>query len=172
MTTNPTQPRRIQLSRRKGWRMPDGAVSVARPTRWGNPFRLGDKQYGLVRYGPKHLELFGREWDYEGRISGPGTRHDMWFSRDCIVETHVRLATAAEVVELYHLTLTRPTPGMRAAWPSAKGFFLDVTVEDIQAELAGLDLACWCPEGQPCHADVLLALANPEPAELLELEAS
>lgn len=27
--------------------------------------------------------------------------------------------------------------------------------------LAGRDLACWCPLDQPCHADVLLELANP-----------
>jgi hypothetical protein len=27
-------------------------------------------------------------------------------------------------------------------------------------ELAGHDLACWCPLDQPCHADVLLELAN------------
>lgn len=27
-------------------------------------------------------------------------------------------------------------------------------------ELRGKNLACWCPIGQPCHADVLLALAN------------
>lgn len=26
--------------------------------------------------------------------------------------------------------------------------------------LTGHDLACWCPLGQPCHADVLLELAN------------
>lgn len=26
--------------------------------------------------------------------------------------------------------------------------------------LRGLDLACWCPLDQPCHADVLLELAN------------
>ncbi|MGX9346625.1 DUF4326 domain-containing protein [Microbacterium sp. KNMS] len=35
-------------------------------------------------------------------------------------------------------------------------------VEDIQAELAGKNLACWCPLDQPCHADVLLELANPQ----------
>jgi len=29
-------------------------------------------------------------------------------------------------------------------------------------ELAGKDLACWCPLDQPCHADVLLELANEE----------
>lgn len=27
-------------------------------------------------------------------------------------------------------------------------------------DLAGKDLACWCPLDQPCHADVLLDLAN------------
>ncbi len=27
-------------------------------------------------------------------------------------------------------------------------------------ELAGKNLACWCPLDQPCHADVLLKLAN------------
>lgn len=26
--------------------------------------------------------------------------------------------------------------------------------------LRGRDLACWCPIGQPCHADVLLEIAN------------
>lgn len=26
--------------------------------------------------------------------------------------------------------------------------------------LAGRDLVCWCPLDQPCHADVLLELAN------------
>ena len=32
--------------------------------------------------------------------------------------------------------------------------------EQIRSELAGKDLACWCPLDQPCHADVLLELAN------------
>lgn len=27
-------------------------------------------------------------------------------------------------------------------------------------KLRGKDLACWCPLNQPCHADVLLELAN------------
>lgn len=33
--------------------------------------------------------------------------------------------------------------------------------EEIREALAGKDLACWCPLDQPCHADVLLRLANP-----------
>ena len=35
--------KRVQLSRRKGWRMPPATVNVARPTAWGNPFRIGDR---------------------------------------------------------------------------------------------------------------------------------
>ncbi|MBO9555577.1 DUF4326 domain-containing protein [Cellulomonas sp.] len=30
----------------------------------------------------------------------------------------------------------------------------------IREQLAGRDLACWCPLDEPCHADVLLELAN------------
>lgn len=30
----------------------------------------------------------------------------------------------------------------------------------IREELAGKDLVCWCPLDVPCHADVLLAIAN------------
>lgn len=34
-------PRRIQLRRAKGWRLPEGATTVARPSYWGNPNRIG-----------------------------------------------------------------------------------------------------------------------------------
>ncbi len=33
-----TQPVRVQLSRKKGWKMPENTVKVSRPGRWGNPF--------------------------------------------------------------------------------------------------------------------------------------
>lgn len=33
-------------------------------------------------------------------------------------------------------------------------------IEAARRELAGHDLACWCPPDQPCHADVLLAVAR------------
>jgi hypothetical protein len=32
--------------------------------------------------------------------------------------------------------------------------------DEIRAELADHDLACWCPLDQHCHADVLLKIAN------------
>lgn len=39
-----------------------------------------------------------------------------------------------------------------------------ITVEQIRAELKGWNLGCWCALGQPCHANVLLELANGEAA--------
>jgi len=37
---------------------------------------------------------------------------------------------------------------------------LEISVADVQRELRGRDLACYCPLDQQCHADVLLAIAN------------
>ena len=53
--------------------------------------------------------------------------------------------TATEVVDIYREWVAHAAP---------------FTTEDIRAELAGRDLACWCPLTQPCHADVLLEIAN------------
>jgi len=36
------KPKRIQLSRKKGWRMPENTMKVDRSTRWGNPFKVGE----------------------------------------------------------------------------------------------------------------------------------
>jgi hypothetical protein len=41
------------------------------------------------------------------------------------------------------------------AWIEWGGF-----ASQIRADLAGRDLACWCRLDQPCHADVLLEVAN------------
>ncbi|MDE2020240.1 MAG: DUF4326 domain-containing protein [Patescibacteria group bacterium] len=35
-----------------------------------------------------------------------------------------------------------------------------IGLEEIRRELRGKDLACWCKIGSPCHADILLKLAN------------
>jgi hypothetical protein len=32
--------------------------------------------------------------------------------------------------------------------------------EEMRAELAGHNLACWCKPGTPCHTEVLIELAN------------
>jgi hypothetical protein len=37
----------------------------------------------------------------------------------------------------------------------------ELFLANLRMELGGRNLACWCAIGQPCHADVLLDLANP-----------
>jgi hypothetical protein len=44
---------------------------------------------------------------------------------------------------------------MYRQWLPSQPLYLEVS------ELAGHDLICFCPLDQPCHADVLLELANP-----------
>ena len=41
----------------------------------------------------------------------------------------------------------------------------DILVPELEKEwiresLKGKNLACWCPLDQPCHADILLEIAN------------
>jgi hypothetical protein len=91
-------PGRIQLRRTRGWRLPSGAVSVAAPAKWQNPFR-------------------------------PRTRSP---------------EANARATEQYRAYLAGHPELMEAA----------------RRELAGKDLACWCAPGLPCHADVLLGIAN------------
>ena len=40
-------PLRIQRKRTRGWRMPEGAVYVGRPSVWGNRWRIGDRSNHL-----------------------------------------------------------------------------------------------------------------------------
>ena len=35
----------------------------------------------------------------------------------------------------------------------------------VRRELRGKNLACWCPLDQPCHADILLEIANGDSLE-------
>ncbi len=95
--------KRIQLSRRKGWRMPEGAINVARPTKWGNPYRVVKPAFGAME----------RE-------------------------------TNAGAVLAFRLRLL----GLLAIGA------VDLT------PLRGKTLACWCSLDKPCHADVLIDLAN------------
>src|SRR5690606_22039827 len=103
------RPVRVQLSRKKGWRMPANTVVVARPSKWGN-------------------------------------RHDH------------RIVGRAVAVRLYARDLG---PGGSGIGPISA----ILTADDVRRELRGKNLACWCPLDQPCHADVLLELANKEPTD-------
>jgi hypothetical protein len=148
-------PQRIQRRRSAGWTMPEGAVYVGRPGRWGNPFPYR-QDWGLVRTFPDNPGVI----EYESRISADGASHNMHMPGGEIIRCNVRYATRAELVELYRRTLLNPDRGMLMGYPSRHGHYAKVTVEEIRAELAGKDLACWCSLDQPCHADVLLDIAN------------
>jgi hypothetical protein len=41
-TREGTGPKRIQLKRTKGWKMPPNTVKVTRPGKWGNQFKVGE----------------------------------------------------------------------------------------------------------------------------------
>jgi hypothetical protein len=119
-------PQRIQRMRTKGWRMPEGAVYVGRPSKWGNPYTV----HAVHRSGPFDVRLDG-----EFRAQSTG------------------LADARRIaVEHYRNHLL-------TEWGRISGIWTP-TITAIRAELAGHALACWCPLDQPCHADVLLELAN------------
>lgn len=101
------KPKRIQLSRRKGWRMPAGAVKVDRSTAWGNPWKVG--------------------------TCSPTLGHVM---------------ARGEAVARYAAEMRNPDS------------LLAPIAARARRELRGKDLACWCKPGDPCHADVLLEVAN------------
>lgn len=116
----PLHPKRVQLSRAKGWRMPPNTVKVDRTTKWGNPFvKHGD---GVAMDRALAVDLFTSLLAREGS----------WWAR--------------------------PMPWPKGKMPAGP----PTAVDEVKAELRGKNLACWCPLDGPCHADVLLALANPK----------
>nr|WP_268825129.1 DUF4326 domain-containing protein [Mycobacteroides chelonae] len=57
-------PERIQLRRTRGWRKPEGAIVVSRPSRWGNPFRIYHGHsliWPQMGASPRHLGPYQRE---------------------------------------------------------------------------------------------------------------
>lgn len=116
------EPKRIQRKRTKGWRMPESAVYVGRPSGWGNPYRL-DR---LSAHEYVVLNVDGQEVP------------DSWGGRNF---------AAQWATDRYRDAFTNGT------WSTVLA----------AEELRGRDLACWCPLDQPCHADVLLEVANPAP---------
>jgi hypothetical protein len=132
-------PERIQRKRTAGWRMPDGAVYVGRPSKWGSPIRITRERARNVTWYRVH----GSPMDRNG---GPA---------------YVGLDTA------------RHFAARHFEWDLLNGRLSDYpSLDEIRAELAGRDLACWCPPRTVyrsgnlgdfcCHGDVLLELANQE----------
>jgi hypothetical protein len=52
--------------------------------------------------------------------------------------------------------------GGREWWQGPESDRRKAAIKSNIAVLRGLDLVCWCPLDQPCHAAVLLELANTE----------
>lgn len=121
-------PRRVQLSRKKGWRMPANTVSVSRPGLFGNPFMHEDRAEAVKAF---RLYCRGGTQAFE---MGPGK---------------LQFAADMNVNSLHH------------AWPEW------LRTEGLP-KLRGKNLACWCPLDAPCHADVLLELANAQADHLQE----
>lgn len=140
------KPRRIQRRRTKGWRMPENTVYVGRGSKWGNPYRVGEAQVRMPA-------LDGGEWERDGRLHKvSGEKNFYCIGTDAsgmpFGSWHqVEYATAEQCIELYRRDLKRSFLG--------NGIYAR-----IRNELAGKNLACWCAEDQPCHADVLLEIAN------------
>lgn len=67
--------------------------------------------------------------------------------------------TASYCVDLYKAVLSGLIALTTKADVDAQKRCLDVAHKRLH-ELRGKNLACWCRAGKPCHADVLLELAN------------
>lgn len=118
-------PERIERRRTAGWRMPKNAVYVGRPSRWGNPFVIGQEI-------PK---------DAFPNVA-PFQRRQVRTLADLQPTNGVR--SAEHATTLYRTWISNH-PEVAAA---------------ARRDLAGRDLCCWCGPENPCHADVLLEIAN------------
>lgn len=131
-------PKRIQRKRTKGWRMPEGAVYVGRPSKWGNPYTVAMMQARID----------------ELRAIGIG-------------ESFAALGARQLAVEAFGSVLRFGPDSPWWAYGPHMGV-IEIKHALQQGELAGKDLACWCPledehgDRVPCHADVLLEIANGE----------
>ena len=66
-------------------------------------------------------------------------------------------AIAARCVEAFRVWLG---PMWRNNWQGRESEAARAAILDNIAHLRGKHLACWCKPGSPCHADVLLEIAN------------
>lgn len=146
-----TKPVRLHLSRGKGFDL--GALShaqnglpvvvVSRPGRWGNPFdfRKSDYCWAALSYGCRG-DLLGRQ---EASVRAFRDWIDPPYGRQTIShEEQPKMASGGKEVTLGPAIKVGPAPSRK----------------DIAEALRGKNLACWCKPGEPCHADVLLEIAN------------
>ena len=91
---------------------------------------------------PAHAKYVGRGSLYGNPFRVARSSRELEAGGELIV------ASAAEAVERFREWIRRTSEGRFVAGCAARNLW-------------GLDLACWCPADQPCHADVLLEIANP-----------
>lgn len=91
---------------------------------------------------PAHTKYVGRGSLYGNPYRVARTRRELDGGDPMIV------ATPEEAVERFREWIATTREGRHVA-------------DSARRILSGLDLACWCPPGQPCHADVLLEIASP-----------
>jgi hypothetical protein len=140
-------PQRIQRKRTKGWKMPPNTIYVGRPTKWGNPFNFSssDNCWNALALGCRG--------DAKGRREAAVKAFRQWIADP---RGRVKEMDFALVMECKGKTVQL---GPRAKAGTAPSH------EEVRQSLRGKNLACFCPLDQPCHADVLLELANaPVPA--------
>lgn len=142
-----SEPVRVQLRRTKGWRMPANTVSVARPGRWGNPERvvLDEMRWDGETYDAAGEEVMYGPWLclQRGGTFPPELQKTFggwWFATE--------REAAEKAVAMYRFRLTTDIAPCR------------LPIANRLTELRGKNLACWCALDAPCHADVLLELAN------------
>lgn len=77
--------------------------------------------------------------------------------QDAIAIAHIpKHQAAAHCVALFRLWLD----GRRSDWMGPQSDAAAAAILARLPELRGENLACWCAPGTPCHADVLLEIAN------------
>jgi hypothetical protein len=132
---------RIQLRRAKGWRKPPNTVVVARPSKWGNPFDFRRSEFCWIALG------YGCRGDRRGRQEASVRAYREWLAEGAATPEGHRLVGYERAFKFGEVTLAEAKAGSPP------------TPDEIET-LRGKNLACWCRPGDPCHADVLLELAN------------
>ncbi|MBI5950208.1 MAG: DUF4326 domain-containing protein [Chloroflexi bacterium] len=130
---------RIQRKRTRSWKMPENTIYVGRPTRFGNPFIVRPSLYG-DKYQVAH------ESDHIGAIAEFTTKREAQTEAVRLFEKWFNNSIADIGTELHDFR-------NKYGW----GGFALASVVNV---LRGKNLACWCKEDEPCHADVLIRLAN------------
>lgn len=93
---------------------------------------------------------------YVGR---PGVFGNPWTVAEAVASGFLKPGYEAEqCVKEFRRWLVAPVPGTRHDRLMARREKLLAALPSLR----GKDLACFCKQGDPCHADVLLELANAE----------